>query len=527
MKQLIRQFGWLRLAALGLTSLPILILPILGTLWLFDSGWLLWWFLALALASAIGFCLTKLAARADQTADPSRSTEPAGHWSMEAQDCFERLEALAENASIEEWPLGDSSRMLELTRQILELTASHFHPDSSRPLLEMTLPHTLAIVERATGELRREIIEDIPFSHQITLNDLVEARSWQAWYKRNEVWFRVGRALLGPQSAIFSEIRSVVGNQAMQHGMQRLQRWILQEFIRKVGYHAIELYGGYARLGDASPLEAAIKPDKKDRKAEERAEAAASEPLRLLVVGRANAGKSSLINALFGELTTAADVLPDTTAKITAYRMVEPDRAGVGLANALIFDTPGFDGALFRNRDFIEVAGSADMILWVSAANRPDRAEERDHLDALREILADPDRRAPPIIPVMSNIDRLRPVREWAPPYCLDPPDGPKAESIADAIIALASDLAFEPATVVPVCLAEGRHYNVDDALGAALVLNHNDARRLLLIRCLKSRRSEEHWQLTKRQLLNSGRLLQKVSSALLSASARPTNSKR
>jgi predicted GTPase len=524
MRDLIRRFGALRVVAFALTFLPVLVLPVLGTLWLWQSGWLWWWLAAMAVASLIGFGLNRLAVRAEQRKLPSGTTGPGAHWSPEAERCFERIEALADGARTEEWPLSDGSRLLELTRRILEIAAGHFHPGSSRPLLEMTLPHTLAIIERAAGELRREIVEEIPFSHQLTLSGLVQARSWQAWFKRHEVWFRAGRALVTPQSAVVSELRRAVGNQALQQGSQRLQRWILQEFIRKLGYHAIELYGGYALLDEGAPLDAAIRPDRADRRAVSGAGEGSSEPLRLLVLGRTNAGKSSLINALFGEVTSAADVLPDTTAAITAYHLADRERSDAGLANALVFDTPGFDGALFRHRDFIRVARRADLILWVSAANRPDRAEERERLDELRGILAEPDRRAAPIVPVMSHIDRLRPVREWSPPYRLDPPEGTKAQSIAAALEAMASDLAFESTSIVPVCLADEREYNVDDGLASALVLNQDNARRILLMRCLKARRSEEHWRLLRRQLAGSGRLIRTAADALLGRSAQSTD---
>lgn len=523
MKDLVGQFGWMRLIALALTGLPVLLLPILGTLWLWDSGWLWWWLLAVAVASLIGFGFNRLAVRREQRPLPAHTTPAGEHWSVEAERCFERIEAMAENATVEEWPLNDGGRLLELTRRILNLTAGHFHPRSDKPLLEMTLPHTLAIIERAARELRLEIVEQIPFSHQLSLSGLARARSWQAWFKRHEGWFRAGRAALNPQSAIVAELRRAVGNQALQHGSERIQLWILREFIRKLGYHAIELYGGYARLDDETPLEAAIDPGRPARRADTATEATHNEPLRVLVLGRTNAGKSSLINALFGRVRTAADVLPDTTATISAYHLADEDRSQDGLANALIFDTPGFDGELFRERDFVRTARSADLILWVSAANRPDRATERELLDKLREILDDPDRRAAPIVSVMTHIDRLRPSREWSPPYHLDPPEGAKAESIVAAMRALGADLAEDPDDIVPVCLKEGRPYNVDDALAAALVLNQDSARRVLLMRCLRARRSEENWRLLWRQLTNSGRLIRTAAGALLARKVQST----
>ncbi len=515
MRDLIKRFGWLRVVALGLAGLPLVVLPVLGTLWLWDSGLLLWWLLVMAVASGIGFGLNRLAVAREQHGLQHRTTEPGAHWSMEAERCFDQIEALADQASIREWPLNDGTRLLELTRRILVLTAGHFHPGSPQPLLEMTLPHTLMIIERAARTLRQDIVEQIPFSHRLSLGGLVQARSWQTWFKRHEGWFRAGRALLTPQSAIVAELRRAVGNQAFQHGSERIQTWILQEFIRKLGFHAIELYGGYTRLDTATALDAPIRQRRAEQRAMEAEQDMASEPLRVLVLGRTNAGKSSLINALFGQVRAAADVLPDTTAAITPYQLADSERADAGLANALIFDTPGFDGALFRHHDFVRTVREADMILWVSAANRPDRSEERQRLDELRGILDDPSRRAPPILTVMSHIDRLRPLREWSPPYQLDPPKDRKARSIVAALNALGSDLAVSADRIISVCLAPDRLYNVDDALPTAMVLNQDEARRIHLMRCLKARRSEEDWKLLWHQLANSGRLIKTAANAL------------
>jgi 50S ribosome-binding GTPase len=56
----------------------------------------------------------------------------------------------------------------------------------------------------------------------------------------------------------------------------------------------------------------------------------------LLVAGQVKAGKSSLINALFGELQAATDVLA-CTSNIIPYRL---ERNGTDLA--LVLDSPGY-----------------------------------------------------------------------------------------------------------------------------------------------------------------------------------------
>ncbi len=502
MRDVVKEFGWLRVIAVGVTVLPLAVLPVFATFWMWQSGLFLWWLLAAALASGVGLVINRIAVAREQRALPRTTTRGGAHWSAEADACWARVERLASEATVAEWPLNDGATLVRLARHVLLTVATHFHPHRSRPLLEMTLPHTLTIIERAARELRDEVVNNIPFSHRLTLGGIARANHLRALYKRHESWFRAARAIFAPQSAAVAELRRAVGNQLLDHGSDRIQTWLLREYIRKLGYHAIDLYGGLARLEDRTRLDA---PDRRLISAGGRRENE-HEPLRILLLGRANAGKSSLINALFGEVTAAVDLLPDTTTGIVGYQLKRDDEI-----RALIFDTPGFDGALFGSRVLGKTAIDADLILWVTAAHRPDREEERQRLEQLRAMLADPKRRSPPLLVVMTHIDRLRPVREWDPPYVLDPPAGTKAGQIAAALVAVAEDLDVDVSGVIPVCLAEGKIYNVDDALNAAMLRQQGAANRVRLLRCLRARKHEENEDLLWRQLGNAGRILLKL----------------
>ena len=220
--------------------------------------------------------------------------------------------------------------------------------------------------------------------------------------------------------------------------------------------------------------------------------------------GRSNVGKSSLINALFGEFTAAADLMPHTTQEIVPY-LLERD----GTILALIFDAPGSDTELLGSGNCRDAVLNADLILWVTAVHRPDREAERQQLDLIRTWFADdPSRRPPPMLVVATHIDMLPPPREWQPPYDLNEPRDRKARNIAAAIAAAAADLNVPSDRTIPVCLAPERVYNVEDTLWAAILNQQDEAGRTRFLRCLKARRREENWTLAWRQLSGAGRIL-------------------
>ena len=504
MKSWFNRLDRLRVLALLLWALPVVALLPLGLFWLWRAEALPWWLLAMVLCSAAGYGLQHWLRQRDRQLLAGAATGPDPGWPPRADEVWLAVEALAEAVKPEEWPLEEGGRLWTLGRNTLEVVARRYHPEVERPLLELTVPHTLLIIERASRDLRATIAEHIPFSQWLKIGDLL--RVWR-WKDSAERWlnvYRAGRLVINPANALLSEIWGHLRGRAYGAAWTETQRWLLREYVRKVGYYAIELYSGRLTLAEAEPTAAPTPASRCDLEQAAGSIALASEPLRIVVLGRANAGKSSLINALFGRLTAATDILPDTTAGLTPYRL-ERD----GLEAALIFDTPGCDTELLRSKALKTAVLDADLLLWVCAAHRPDRVGEREILDAVRGWQAERlDRRPPPLLVAVSHIDQLRPPREWQPPYDLRDPQNPKAWNIRAAVETVAGDLAVPIADVIPVCLAEGRVYNVADALWAALLDRQDQAGRVRFLRCLEQRKRAENWTLLRRQLANAGRWL-------------------
>lgn len=486
MKTVLDRFGRLRVAAAVFALLPLIGLPVLGVAWLVQASAGLWWLAAGLVALAVAALLHWLAGRREAAELAEKRTQPGGNWPRQAEACWVKVQRMADEATLEAWPLEEPARLGRLAEEVLRLVAGHFHPKSSQPLAEMTVPDTLMVIERAARELRMQVSEQIPGSHRITLAQVGGVRRLKGRYDQFSPLIKLLQASVMPQSLLRQLLGDMVLGSVFQAGSKNVQRWLLQEYIRKIGFHAIELYGGLVVLEDDRPLEDAH-----------------PEPLRILVLGRVNAGKSSLVNALFGELVAATDAVPDSTTGVAPYRLERDDAL-----RALVYDTPGFDSGGVDLAALDKASLDADLVTWVTAADRPDRAEERARLDRLRQSLADPARRAPPLLVALTHIDRLRPLREWDPPYDLDPPVGAKAGQIAAAVIAAAEDLGVDVSRVIPVCAAPGRVYNVEDALWAAMLFEFPEADRVRLLRCQRARRSEQDWRKLREQLKNGGRFL-------------------
>jgi hypothetical protein len=377
------------------------------------------------------------------------------------------------------------------------------------------------LVELVAQDLRLAFSDNIPGSHILTINDILRlqrlARLTPTLYR----FYRVISLVVSPATALARELNSYMQGRMMDASAQETKKWAVQFAIKRAGYYAIELYSGHLVLDRL-----AFNPSYTSRSSqqalaqEQRREAAFdAEPLRILVLGQVKAGKSSLVNALFGETKAAVDVVPRT-------RHVEPyllEREG--LARAIILDTAGYDDAS-RAAETLEEARAeilrSDLVILTTSAQTAARDADRRLLDEVRGIFQrDPNREFPALVVVLTHIDRLRPFREWSPPYDLSHPTNPKAEQIRAALEATASDLQVEHNQIVPVCLLPGEEYNVQEGLIPAILNSLGTAQRVRYLRCLREFHDDEYWNLLWAQAGNAGRVLLKAGAEALGHAVR------
>ena len=502
---MIRGFAKIRVAiGLGLLSIPYFCLFAAGSIWLFQNHFLAWWAgLSLACTAAGWYLLRGLW----HSAQPPQ-VQPDPSWPPQGTEVWKQVEQLAAEVEGEELPLDRPEKLVAVVRRVADVVARHYHPQAADPWLETPFPHVLRIVELVARDLRQATLGYVPGSHILTIGDLRRLQRLAGMAHRSYFWYRIASFAINTPAAFLREARDAVFGQLKDLSTETAKRWAVGYFVRRTGYYAIQLYSKQMVLDDAQPVDALSRRSRQDAGEDrQRTDALDKEPLRILVVGQRKCGKSSLINALIGAYRAAADVVPRTGA-VEPY-VLQRD----GLQQTIILDTVGYDiaGAGEALKPWIDHLHGCDLVVCVCSATSAAREADRRFLSELRaEFQRNPDRPIPVLIAVLTQIDRLRPLQEWNPPYRLDPAEGPKARQIADAVEAVAADLDLGPADVIPVCLLPERLYNVEEALIPAMLDRLPAARRVKYVRCLRQNRDEQYWHRLWQQTIGAGLVLRR-----------------
>jgi hypothetical protein len=483
-------------------ALPLFSLVLLGTLWLWEQGLILYWAVAACLVTLIAYgverwLLRDAVAGARTAPDEGAAAEPG--WTAREAAAWEAVSHIAE--TVEPATLNSRDAILALGTHTVDCVARRMHPGEKEPLWKFTVPEALALVERVSGELGPFVRENIPLGDRLTVGQAMTIYRWRSVIGVAETAFDLWRIirLMNPASAITQEMRETVTRQLYEWGRVELARRLAVAYVREVGRAAIDLYSGRLRVPAEELAGTVTEATRRDR-----AEAQTlAEPLRILVVGQISAGKSSLINALSQEVRAAVDVLPATKG-YTAYELKRE-----GTPEALLIDSPGLIADAAAVEALMDEADVSDLVLWVTSATRPDRDADRKALDALHEHLAARlERRPPPILVALTHVDQLRPVQEWAPPYDLEKDEVPKAVAIRQASEVAAAELGAPVQTLVPLCLDQRRGlYNVD-VLWARILDVMPEAESARLVRVLVAAGDEARWRKLWTQAVNAGRVI-------------------
>jgi uncharacterized protein len=476
--------AWLFIAATVLIAAPYLAVFAIGSVWMWQHGLMWLWAVGTGLPTLAGLMLLEWARRLVFPPPEILPRSPAAS-STTGEATRQAIQQISQRLQSQDPPL-DQPAVLERTArevvtEVLETVARHYHPESQHPVLEAPVARIAGLVELVARDFRKAFVENVPWGSNLTPRQLL------AWKERGTLLWRIGiylwqinrirRLCMRPATALVQEVQDHLGEHAAANSAGGLKRWAIDYCVTKAGDYAIQLYsGGFVLDEEYRPR---ISAELETRPFDQ-------EPLQILVAGQVKAGKSSLINALLGEMRAPVDALPTTDAVDLYECRLE------GVAPAILRDTPGYGAATDAQSPLIRLSDEiqeCDLLILVCSARSAARKIDRELLQAIHEFhQRNPQRIMPPIVCVITHVDAI-------------------AEPLwPELTAAVTDDLGLAAGQIALVCVQWGRIEHLANVL-ATIRQRLPEAERLKCARCIRQIRKEQDADKIVHQIMHGLRL--------------------
>lgn len=377
-------------------------------------------------------------------------------------------------------------------QEVIIAVSRIYYPNVRYPLLNIYIPQAYALIRGTVDDMDRWMQQLSPALNQVTVGQVYQA--YEVYQKLEpsarkllQIW-NWAQWILNPALAVAKRASKRYSDRATDQLLINISQMLREVALRNLCQQAIALYGNAPIPNLESSVSTAALPKAQTQtlrdiiEESEPADTLEQKPVNILLTGRTGAGKSSLVNTLFQADKADIDVLP-STERIQNYNWQVSTGETLNL-----WDSPGYEQinrADLRER-VLNYAKTADLLLLVTPALDPSLQMDADFLQDIKQEITDL-----PAIVIVTQVDRLRPIREWEPPYDWQTGDRPKEKAIREATKYRAELLENVCQQVLPVVTGDINASRIawnGDALSIALIEAIAPTKQLRLARFLRDR---------------------------------------
>ena len=441
MANLVRFSFWRRpdiLVTLLMIGIPVALLLVSGFLFILSEGWMPEFLLTSSFCVLVLFgfrFLWRRRASVHAGADgevPEWLADPT--WGPEEREVYEEScrRIRSRTRSLRNWDEGLLAMASEVAEDVAGLIS-----DGRRDRLDVSLPELLLLLEQVAEEGREFLAKTVMFSflHNVSINNLL-------WILRNrhvisrmaeggDYLIKLTGIVMNPPVGAVRALESMISGSQSKYLSDQFQIELQRGILSYVAAKSVDLYSGRFK-----------------RQTSPETGSAAAEPLRILIVGQAGAGKSSLASAI---AASAGQAIADEAATEVPHL----PRIVLGGVQCILIEAPGLDGRPQGTGRFPSVRGAVfrvagrgadgsgteqsllncDMVIWVARADQPARKPDSDHLALFREVFGSRKwRLVPPLIVAATHVDRPPIINSWPNGSAISPAQELRIEEALKAV---------------------------------------------------------------------------------------------
>lgn len=255
----------LRIAVVSLgLLLPTLALIPLGSLWLWEHGFLLYWAMAMLACTLAAYAFERMTLGAKTPPAPIDDELQVTTLRLDDDPLRRQAEAAVDELARKTSPdsIASWNDLLKSGFETVETVARVYHRDRADPMLRFTVPEALTLIEQVSGRLRPIFESTIPLGNRLTVAQFAQIYRWRGIYGAAErawsIW-RIAR-VFNPVTAATHEMRERLSKSLLHWAKGSIAGRLTRAYVREVGGAAADLYSGELRRKGASP------PSSADRK---------------------------------------------------------------------------------------------------------------------------------------------------------------------------------------------------------------------------------------------------------------------